>query len=58
LGKLARHFVLIRKAYASGMIRVVAVVVAVTLSFDFVVLGGKYAHAARQMASAVLHSIH
>ena len=40
------------------MIRVVAVVVAVTLSFDFVVLGGKYAHAARQMASAVLHSIH
>ena len=40
------------------MLRVVAIVVAVTLSFDFVVLGGKYANAARQMASAILHSIH
>ena len=39
------------------MIRVVAVVVAVTLSFDFVVLGGKYVNAARQVASAILHSI-
>jgi hypothetical protein len=40
------------------MLRVMAIALALAVSFDFVMLDGKYTNAARQMFFSILYSIH
>jgi hypothetical protein len=40
------------------MLRVVAMVTILTISFDHTILGGKYTNLVRQMASAILSNVH
>jgi hypothetical protein len=40
------------------MLRVVAIVAVLTISFDHMILGGKYTNVVRQIASAILYKVH
>ena len=40
------------------MLRVVAIVTVLTISFDHTILDGKYTNLVRQMASAILYKVH
>jgi hypothetical protein len=55
---LGLYFSLICNAYATDMIRVTAIVLALAVSFDYVMLGGKYTNAAQQIFFAILYRAH
>jgi hypothetical protein len=54
---LAWHSSLILSSYAPHMLRVTAIVLALAVSFDYLVLDGRYTNAAQRMVYAILYSV-